>query len=107
MSKLGFGLGFVFGGILGAMAATALAGDAQRREQLRERGIELRLRADAELANLRNRAQELRQPLQRAVSESVEVARRTRQELGQRFVRLGTDSPPPSGTSPRETPPAP
>jgi len=104
MSKLGFGLGVVFGGILGAAVATALAGDPQRREQLRERGIELRLRADAELANLRTRAQELRQPLQRAVSESVEAARRTRQELGQRFVRLGPDSPP-AGASSGETPP--
>lgn len=84
-----FGFGVIVGGILGAVAATALAGDPLRREQLRARGIELKHRADSEIANLRNRAEEWREPVQRVVIDSVEAARRTSEELTQRLSRAG------------------
>jgi gas vesicle protein len=85
----GFGFGLLVGGILGAVAVTALAGDPQRREQLRERSIELKQRADTEIANLRTRAEGWREPVQRVVIDSVEAARRTSEELTQRLSRAG------------------
>jgi gas vesicle protein len=85
----GFGFGVLVGGILGAVAVTALAGDPQRRERLRERGIELKQRADTELANLRTRAEGWREPVGRVVIDSVEAARRTSEELTQRLSGAG------------------
>lgn len=87
MSKMGFGLGLLVGGIFGISAGVALASNPERREQLRERGIVLKHRADSELARLRSRAEEWREPVQRAVNESVQAARRTSEELGQRLSK--------------------
>ncbi len=93
MSKMGFGFGLLVGGACGIAAGIALASDPQRREQLREGGIVLKQRADSELARLRTRAEEWREPVQRAVNDSVQAARRTSGELGQRL------SKPPSGSA--------
>ncbi len=99
MSKFGFGFGLAVGSALGVVAGMALAGDAGQRDRLRQRSIVLKQRADTELARLRSRADEWREPVQRAVTESVQAARRTRETLGQRLGRP-TGSAPPASTEP-------
>ncbi|MCL5736546.1 MAG: YtxH domain-containing protein [Actinobacteria bacterium] len=94
-----FLIGLVIGGALGAVLAFVLAprpGD-EVRQDLYERGLELRKRAGETVDQVvgvgRTTVDEQRQRVQQAMEESREASARTREQLMSRFERAKGQQP--------------
>ena len=77
---VGFMVGFVFGGLIGLAVGMLLAPQSgeETRTLLREKGIELKVRAE-------DLTEEGRARLQEAIEESQEAAARTKEELAKKL----------------------
>lgn len=85
----GFFAGFIFGALVGAAVALlfAPAPGEEIREQLREKGIELKDRAATLGAEASKKADEFRLRLQEAVEEGRQAAARKKEELLAQFEK--------------------